>query len=75
MKSNKLTCPIVLALCTTGAIPVRLAAQGQQQEQKNGLEQRKEPDRYKFFDLGTFGGPVSSITEFEQWLRGMRSPL
>jgi probable HAF family extracellular repeat protein len=52
MKSNKLTCLMLLALFTTGTIPELLAAQEQQ-------EHNKKLPRYRVIDLGTLGGTFS----------------
>jgi hypothetical protein len=60
MKSNKLMCLIVLALCATGAVSARLSAQQQQEN----AEHKEEPRRYKVIDTGTLGGP-SSFLGFE----------
>jgi uncharacterized membrane protein len=55
MRSNKLMCLILLAVCATVAIPDGLAAQ----EQTDG--RAKEHTHYKLIDLGTFGGPNSGF--------------
>jgi probable HAF family extracellular repeat protein len=55
MKSNKLTCFMVLAVFATLAIASRLAAQQQQNEHL------REHRRYRVIDTGTLGGPTSSL--------------
>jgi probable HAF family extracellular repeat protein len=54
MKSRTFTHITVMALFATLAIPFGLAAQEQQQH-------KKEHHRYRFLDIGTFGGPASFI--------------
>lgn len=54
MKSRTLTCIIAMTLFAALAIPVQLAAQ----EKKEG---KSEHHRYKFVDIGTFGGPVDYL--------------
>lgn len=56
MKSRILTLTTALALFTTLAIPVQLAAQDNQDHKHNH-------HRYKLIDLGTFGGPQSYIVD------------
>jgi probable HAF family extracellular repeat protein len=56
MKSRILTCITAMALFGVLAIPVRLAAQ----------TQKVEHHRYKLIDLGTFGGPNSTVGFFEE---------
>ena len=58
MKSRTLTCITATTLFAALAVPVGLAAQGQQQ---NKLQQNKQQPRYKLVDLGTFGGPASYL--------------
>jgi probable HAF family extracellular repeat protein len=58
MKSNKLTCLMLLALFATVAIPDRLAGQ----EQTDNKDPKPEHRRYKLVDLGTFGGPTSYLS-------------
>ncbi len=55
MKSKLLMLLTTITLFTSLASPIQLAAQAQQQIQK------KEHIRYKLIDLGTFGGPSSSV--------------
>jgi probable HAF family extracellular repeat protein len=47
----------IFGLCSALAFPVGLAAQEQQQQ-----GQKKERTRYKFIDLGTFGGPTNYLS-------------
>src|SRR5260370_27253384 len=54
MKTRRLTYITATALFATLATPVRLAAQ----EQK---EANSEHHRYRFVDIGTFGGPASFV--------------
>jgi len=54
MKSRALKCIVAMTLFDALAIPVRLAAQAQMEG--------KGHHRYKLIDLGTFGGPVSYLT-------------
>lgn len=55
MKSRTLTYITLITLFAALAIPVRLAAQDNQNHTKN------EHHHYKLIDMGTFGGPTSSI--------------
>jgi probable HAF family extracellular repeat protein len=55
MKFKALTCIVAMTLFAASAIPVRLAAQ-EKQEHKEGHH------RYKLIDLGTLGGPNSSLS-------------
>lgn len=57
MKAKKLTCITAAAFLAVLAIPVRLAAQKQEERQ----ERKRDLPRYTLFDLGTFGGPHSSF--------------
>ena len=57
MKSRALTCIFAMTLFGALAIPVRLAAQEQPAKQ----QQNGEHHRYRFVDIGTFGGPASYI--------------
>jgi probable HAF family extracellular repeat protein len=57
MKSNRLTRLMLLALFTTGTIPELLVAQEQPAKQ----QQNGEHHRYRFVDIGTFGGPASFL--------------
>jgi probable HAF family extracellular repeat protein len=52
VRSRTLTCITAMALFAALAVPLRLVAQEQQQ---------KEHTRYKLIDIGTFGGPNSSV--------------
>ena len=54
MGSRSLMCITAITLFAALAVPIRLAAQEQQQQDQN-----KEHTRYKLVDLGTFGGPAS----------------
>jgi hypothetical protein len=55
MKSRTLTCITAMTLFVALAIPVRLGAQ----KQKEG---KKEHQRYKLVDIGTFGGSASYLS-------------
>jgi probable HAF family extracellular repeat protein len=55
MKSRKLMWVPALTLLTALAIPVRLAAQDNEDRNNN------KHHHYKFIDMGTLGGPASSI--------------
>jgi probable HAF family extracellular repeat protein len=57
MKSRTLAWTIRMTLCATLAMPIWLGAQAHQEQRD-----RKEHHRYKFEDVGTFGGPVSYLT-------------
>ena len=54
MKSGTLTCITMMTLFAALALPMRVAAQEQQQS--------KPQPRYKLVDLGTFGGPGSGVS-------------
>jgi probable HAF family extracellular repeat protein len=56
MKSRILRRITAIGLFAALAIPVRLAAQEQQQQ-----EHKKEHTRYRLVDIGTFGGPSSNV--------------
>src|SRR5271166_5544676 len=53
MKFAKQKRIVAMALTTVLAIPAGLAAQQQEPKQQ----------RYEFFDVGTFGGPTSTVSE------------
>jgi hypothetical protein len=53
MKSRALTCVFAMTLFAALALPAPLAAQEQKEAKKH--------HRYRFVDLGTFGGPESYI--------------
>src|ERR1700730_17385774 len=55
MKSRMLIWTIPISLLATLAGPLRPAAQEQQEQQKQAHH------RYRFVDVGTFGGPVSYL--------------
>jgi len=55
MKSRTL-CVTVMTLLAALAVPARLAGQEQQQQR-----QQQAHHRYRFVDVGTFGGPVSYL--------------
>ena len=57
MKRTTLAIFVALALVITLSIPVSLAAQDQLANQQH----KKEHLRYRFVDLGTFGGPESYV--------------
>ena len=57
MKSKALACIFAMTLFSALAIPVRLAAPEQPAKQ----QQNGEHHRYRFVDIGTFGGPESYI--------------
>ena len=57
MKYRALTCIFTMTLFGALAIPVRLAAQEQPAKQ----QQNGEHHRYRFVDIGTFGGPASYL--------------
>ena len=57
MKLKGLVGTIAMTLFGALAIPVRLAAQEQPAKQ----QQNREHHRYRFVDIGTFGGPMSLI--------------
>src|ERR1035437_7438901 len=59
MKFRALTCITAITVFAALAIPVRLAAQ----EQPAPQEQKKQHPRYKLIDLGTFGGPNSTLAD------------
>jgi hypothetical protein len=55
VKKNLKASATAMTLLTALAIPVRLAAQERLQEEN------KEHTRYKLVDIGTFGGPTSTV--------------
>jgi probable HAF family extracellular repeat protein len=57
VKKNLTPCNTAITLFAVLAMPVRLSAQEGQGDQK----QNGEHHRYKFVDIGTFGGPASYI--------------
>lgn len=62
MKSGTLTCITTMTLFAALAAPIQLAAQEQQQS--------KPQPRYKLTDLGTFGGPNSTVPEVFYFING-----
>jgi len=56
MKSRILTCITAMTLFAALAIPVRSAAQD------NENDNHQKHRHYKLIDMGTFGGPVSAVT-------------
>lgn len=55
MRSTTLTCFTPITLFVALAVPIQLAAQGNQDHDNN------QHHHYKLIDMGTFGGPNSSI--------------
>jgi probable HAF family extracellular repeat protein len=64
MKSRTLPCITAMTLLTTLAVPVGLAAR----EEPTTQEQKPAHRRYKLIDVGTLGGPFTSIIDSEQML-------
>ena len=61
MKSRTLMYITAITLFTALAIPFRIAAQEQKGQQENKEQQAAKPHRYVLNDLGTFGGPSSTV--------------
>lgn len=59
MKFSTLTSVAAMTFFAASANPVGLA--GQEQPQQQGQQEHKHHRRYKFVDLGTFGGPASAF--------------